>query len=280
MMPDTPEQITKALVNIDAKILTLAYKDLAQPGVRQVGKALSTVLGLGNTVLLPFKLLNDKAQLLFASHMEEYRKRLEDVPTEKIVEVAPEIGVPIMDRLERTINPKLSELYINLLASASVSDTTALAHPRFVLIIESITPDEAKILEWFDEAKPMLPYISALAQEKQDAENASRSRPVTTVLDKTTILSCSDYLTLPSNASLYLNNLTALGLLSIEEKRGPAKSDDLDLLHEHYRSTIREQGKRFAAANELPFAHVVTTHGYFELTELGKSFMQACRTQA
>jgi hypothetical protein len=276
MIPEVPEQVTKALVNIDAKILTLVYKDLAQPGVQQVGKALSTVLGLGNTVMLPFKLLNEKAQLLFEGHMEKYRKSLEDVPEERIVEVAPELGVPILERLEKTTNGTLSDLYVNLLTSASLAAKASLAHPRFVLIIESITPDEAKILRLLHEIKTMLPFISALAQEKQDVENAFRSRPVTTVLEKTTELSFSDYLALPDNASLYLNNLNALGLIAAKDKRIPAGDSTLDLLYKHYQPAIQDAGKRFAAANQLPFADVVTTHGYFELTALGKSFMQAC----
>jgi hypothetical protein len=279
MTPDVPEQVTKALVNIDAKILTLAYKDLAQPGVKQVGKALSTVLGFGNTVLLPLKLLNEKAQLLFASHMEEYRKQLADIPEEKVLEVAPEIGVPIMDRLERTTNAKLSELYVNLLATASAEDTAALAHPRFILVIESITPDEAKILELLNTTTPMLTYISALAEEQQDVENVFRERPVATVLAKTTELSNSDYLAIPSNALLYLNNLTALGLLTTEEKRMPAEGRSRELLYERHQPAIQEASKRFATANGLPFAHVVTTHGYFELTEFGRSFMQACHSK-
>jgi hypothetical protein len=75
MTPDTPTQITKSLLGIDTKILTLVYDDLAKPGVQQVGKALSTVLGLGNTALLPLKLANEKAQLWYTKHMEEYRRK-------------------------------------------------------------------------------------------------------------------------------------------------------------------------------------------------------------
>ena len=65
-MMDIPSQVVAAAVS-DEKVLRLFYHDFAQPGVRQVGKALSTVLGLGNTALLPVKLVNDKALALYKS---------------------------------------------------------------------------------------------------------------------------------------------------------------------------------------------------------------------
>jgi hypothetical protein len=46
-----------------ATIIKEIYSDLAKPGVQQAGKALSTVIGLGNTMLWPVALLNEKAKL-------------------------------------------------------------------------------------------------------------------------------------------------------------------------------------------------------------------------
>ena len=42
-------------------LLKEVYGDLAKPGVEQVGKALGTVIGLGNTILWPIALANEKA---------------------------------------------------------------------------------------------------------------------------------------------------------------------------------------------------------------------------
>jgi hypothetical protein len=278
MTPTTPEQITKALINIDAKFLTLAYKDLAQPGVKQVGKALSTVIGLGNTALLPLKLLNEKANLLFAHHMEAYRKRLESIPDEDIVEVAPEIGAPILERLEKTTNEKLSELYINLLAGASVTDTAGLAHPRFVLLIESLAPDEAKVLDYMWKPRPRihLPFIRVTAHQKLAEGENPEEKPVETVLKDVTVLETSDYLAFPNNSRLYINNLLALGLLHTEETRMTIDKKDYDFLANHYQSEIQNNASRFAINNKLPTAHIITHHGYYELTDLGLSFLTIC----
>jgi len=193
MTPDASEQITKALINIDAKILTLAYKDLAQPGVQQVGKALSTVLGLGNTVLLPLKLLNEKANYWFSSYMEAYRVRLAEVPPEQVIEVAPELGVPLLEKLEKTTNPTLRDLYIKLLTTASLVDTAALAHPRFIPIIESITPDEARILTYMAEKEARLPYITVVVQPNIGPDDKKESQPIETLLDHKTVLEFSDH---------------------------------------------------------------------------------------
>lgn len=43
-------------------LIVEVYGDLAKPGVQQVGKALETVLGLGNTILWPLALANARAR--------------------------------------------------------------------------------------------------------------------------------------------------------------------------------------------------------------------------
>jgi hypothetical protein len=278
MTPDIPEQVTKALISIDTKILTLAYKDIAQPGVQQVGKALSTVLGLGNTAMLPLKLMNEKAQMWFTAHMESYRKRLENVPPEDIVEVAPEIGVPILEKLEKTTNPKLSELYLNLLAAASVADTAALTHPRFVLLIESMAPDEAKVLDYMWKPTPRihLPYIRVTAGEHLAEGESSDGRPIETILKNVTVLETSDYLAFPKNSRLYINNLISLGLLYAEEGRMTVNQSDYDFLEKHFQGEIQYSGGWFAREHKLPHAFITTQLGYYDLTELGLSFLQVC----
>lgn len=277
MLPDTPAQITKALAEVDNKTLSLVYKDMAQPGVKQVGKAMETVFSLGNTILLPLKLLNEKAQLLFASHMEAYRKRLENVPEEKIVEVAPEIGVPIVEKLEKTVNPKLSELYINLLAASSVTDTVALTHPRFVLLIESMAPDEVKILEHLWRPRKHLPFIRVTATEYYEGGGTPPlGRPIETVLNNATILETGDYLNFPKNTPLYLNNLVALGLVHAEDTRMTVDKTDYGLLEKHFQEIVKYNASLFAINNKLPQAFITIHHGYYDLTDLGLSFLKVC----
>lgn len=119
-------------------LLVEIYGDLAKPGVKQVGKALGTVLGLGNTVLWPIHWANEHSRLYLEKNLEEYRVLLEHVPEEKIVPVAPEIGVPIAEKLTYVRDVKLADLYVTLLAKASNIDTISEAHPSFVNVINNL----------------------------------------------------------------------------------------------------------------------------------------------
>lgn len=270
MSPDPITPIATALTQADAKFFTLVYKDLAKPGVQQVGKALSTVLGLGNTALLPLKLVNEKAQMWYAKHMEQYRLKLEDVPEEKIVEVAPEVGVPIMENLEKTTNEKVSELYINLLANASNIDFVTNTHPRFVAIIESLTSDEIIILEHFRKV-PYTPYItiSRAALETDPQTNQPTRNKIITVLNRqATKFEKSQILTLPQNAKFYFQNLEGLSLLKVESER--------HLMGDAYENLLREFNTEINEPQKLN-SSLEVKKGWYELTEFGILFLDACQ---
>ena len=112
-------------------LLREIYGDLARPGVQQVGKALGTVFGLGNTVLWPIHLANERSRIYLEKNLEDYRARLEHLPQEKVVPVAPEIGVPIAEKLTYVRDTKLADMYVTLLAKASNADFVWEAHPSF-----------------------------------------------------------------------------------------------------------------------------------------------------
>jgi hypothetical protein len=78
--------------------------------ITQVGKALGTVLGLGNTILLPIHLLNERARLILENNLEKYRLSLKDVPEVEILPVRPEVGVPILEKLAYVSDDELSDL--------------------------------------------------------------------------------------------------------------------------------------------------------------------------
>ena len=88
-----------------------------------------------------------KTRIAIDKNLEKYRLQLEQALEEKIVEVRPEVGVPILEKLAYVSDEELSDLYLNLLAKASVSDTAQFAHPAFIAIISSLTPDEALLLK-------------------------------------------------------------------------------------------------------------------------------------
>ena len=60
---------------------------------------LGTILGLGNTILLPICLANERARLAIENNLEKYRESLRNVPEADVVPVRAEVSVPILEKL-------------------------------------------------------------------------------------------------------------------------------------------------------------------------------------
>ena len=147
-------EVISAIASGKDGLLKEIYGDLAKPGVVQVGKALETILGLGNTILIPLQLLNAKGKLIVENNLNVYRQKLEDIDDANIIGVSPEIGVPIIEKLTYVTNEQLVELYTELLKKASIESQCSNAHPNFLNIINSLSPDEAvliKAIKGYDE---------------------------------------------------------------------------------------------------------------------------------
>ncbi|GHV59810.1 hypothetical protein AGMMS49579_27270 [Spirochaetia bacterium] len=109
-------------------ILKLLYQDLAQPSVKKVGDALGSVFGIAGTLMLPIKMINEKTNLLFTKRMEQYKEKINSIPDERIAEVPPEIGIPILDKLTYVQDEDIAGLYLNLLAKASDKTDASKVH--------------------------------------------------------------------------------------------------------------------------------------------------------
>jgi hypothetical protein len=144
--------------------------------------------------------------------MEQFRKKLEEVPEDKIIEAAPEIGVPILEKLEKTTNEVISNMYLDLLANASHIDLAKNAHPRFVSVIESLTRDEVTIL------KSNLGYLYiSLESHLTIRHDGKTMQGVTVPVNKGTLFHKPGILEFPENADFYFANLCALGLLEAKD---------------------------------------------------------------
>lgn len=188
-----------------AAILKELYGDLAKPGVQQAGKALATVIGLGNTILWPVALLNEKTRIALEVNLEKYRQKMENVSSDDTCEVPPEIGVPIAEKLSYVTNEEISDMYTELLANASQVQKANVAPPSFVNVIANISPDEAILLRSIRNM-PGIPYIEVRLK--------SRDKNEWTTLDAMKPgLSCFRELRYPNNIHAYLSNLEGLGVL-------------------------------------------------------------------
>lgn len=191
-------------------LLKEIYHDLAKPGVQNVGKALSTVLGLGNTLLLPLHLANEKAAYWARRNLDMYRERIAKKSPESIQEPAAEVAVPILERLMYVRDQDVAELYASLLATASDVDSGGYAHPAFITLVGNLTPDEARIIGYLAE-RHVVPYETLRVGNNEKCFD--RRRRIVT-FDHSEV-----DLAFPDHATLYAQNLEALGVL--EDKRVP-----------------------------------------------------------
>lgn len=241
-------------------LLIEIYGDLARPGVRQVGKALDTVLGLGNTILWPIALANERSRIYLEKNLENFRSRLERVPEEKIVSVTPEIGVPIAEKLAYVRDDGLAELYITLLAKASNEDSVSQAHPSFVNIINSLSPDEAQLLEFFV-SNDNIEFVCARWQGP-NVYSIAGDLLVSPDLLKS--------LTFPMNAPAYICNLAGLGLILVHHDRIVYESKTYEALEEYWSKQLTIDGV------PEPERKLEIDGGVITLTKFGHQFIGAC----
>lgn len=252
------------LVKAVPNVLGQVYQDIAQPSVQAVGKALGTVFEFSTSFLLPVKLLNEKFKLNFTKRLDEYKKKLEEIPEEKRCEVHPQIGTPIIEKLTYTTTDEIADLFTTLLANASNKDTVNKAHPSFVSMIERLSTDEAVLIKYLSD-KDDIPYCSFRAISKND------SGGFVTINDHINMLPFNVKLIFPENINAYLSNLISLGIL--QDKVGLYKLDDA--IYKEICSKYYLEGLKSSLVPNF-FKEITVSKGYYQITPFGKLFMSAC----
>ena len=260
-MSNIPSEIENVLTDCAKAILPQVYTDLAQPGVKAVGQALGTVLELSSTILLPVKLLNEKAKLLFAKGLNKYKEKLESIPEEKRTEVAPDIGTPILDKLTCTQSEDIADLFTNLLANASNVDRVNFVHPSFASMVGRLSPDEARILNAMKNSNDIL-YCDF------DGDNGGAYTPI---LNHITAIQKYVALQYPQNELAYLSNLESMGVL---KDNFPKEKTDVHLYQEiadfhNVNQLLKEKGAS-------RYKNVTVSNGFCSVTPFGRMFIEAC----
>jgi hypothetical protein len=241
-------------------LLKQVYKDLAKPGVSQVGKALSTVLGMGNTLLWPLALLNAKAKIALEHNLNKYREQLEGTEDEKIVPVPPEVGVPIADKLSYVTNEELSDLYVNLLAKASYKNTAGQAHPSFVNVIGALSPDEAVLLQEFRH-RASVGFLTARWYKKDGREWRQ-------VGDLLTGLEVGSKISFKENLVAYFSNFSGLGIIDIRR--------DIQVVPESAYEGLEKMYRPFFERSPMQERELRFERGRIDVTPFGDLFLKAC----
>ena len=244
-------------------MLAQVYSDLAQPSVQAVGRALGTVFEFSTSMLLPVKLLNEKFKLNFAKRLNEYKEKLESVPEGKRCEVHPQIGTPIIERLSYTTTDEIADMFTTLLCNASNVDKVNVAHPSFVGIIEHLSTDEARIINYL-KGKKDIEYCT-LNGKRLTGEGHI------VLLQRATLIPRDVQLDFPNNVGAYLSNLVSLGILV--DRSGSWKVDTKntdDICKEIHLDKL--------SADLVPsrFKSIDVERSFLEVTEFGRLFITAC----
>jgi hypothetical protein len=276
------------------------YKDLFQPGMQKVGEALSTVLDTATLILLPLKLINEKAKINFDQNIKRYSEKLNE-KNDTLTQVQPFVGLPIIEKLTQIGQNELSESFLNLLTKASFEETSNLVHPAFISILNNLSADEAKILFYYHKKK-RIPYLSLYIHRYKEGiqkpDDAVKNKEhITKMIDfafqerETIYIPYVERLTgieneveliYPSNIKLYLDNLHHNGLIEFESKL--INKNDLEkydnLLTQDYSNihsdlkTLIEEAQKSNNDNQKFEAQIRKESIHF--TELGNSFIKAC----
>jgi hypothetical protein len=277
------------------------YKDLFQPGMQKVGQALSTVLDTATLILLPLKLLNEKARINYDLNLKTYSEKLNQ-SSNTLTQVQPFVGLPIIEKLTQIGQNELSESFINLLTKASFEETANLVHPVFITILNNLSADEAKILFYYHK-KQRIPYLSfyihRYKEEIQKLEESNvksnqdlkhlinytfQDREAVHIPFKERLTGIENELDLifPKNISLYLDNLHHNGLIEFEnklinkndlDKYDSLLNTDYSAIHNDLKNLIEEAQK--TSDENLKFEEQIRKES-IKFTNLGISFIEAC----
>lgn len=244
-----------------SKLLIEIYGDALRPGFQNVGRAIGDVLSLAPLLTTPLHLLSERTKSRIQDNLERYRIKLEKTKADDICSVAPEIGVPILQRFTYASDDQISELFANLLASASIQHNAGKAHPSFIHVIDCLTPDEAHILQEFVRNESV-PFID-LRTPTHNAWVVHR--------ELITRLKEDVHLTFPSNVPIYLNNLIGMGVLRAD--RGH------EILDESVYQNLEKIGRNLMAKQDGTMLDqpMLPLRGILRLTEYGEAFLDVCQ---
>lgn len=252
------------LIKHNPQILSTVYEDLAQPSVRKVGQALETVFEFSTSMLLPLKLLNEKFRINFQRNLDDYKKKIENIPNEKLTDVNPQIGTPIIEKLTYTTNEEIADLFTTLLSKASSTDTINQAHPSFIQLIERLSVDEARLIK-FLKGKSFIPSISFRGMSLEGEGFIELKQNVT-------LLPYEVNLIFPEKISTYIENLESMGI--VNTKHGNFKTDE-----SFYKPILEKyeyEAERKSAIEQKKYKDIEYDKSYLQITEIGKAFITAC----
>jgi hypothetical protein len=270
-LPDIGE-IVKAAASASAKEL---YKDIAHPALSRLGRALGSALDL---TLLPVHLAAYPAQrvlLILRANLKRLSERLMRIDEAKVQQAANEIAVPALQKLSFVDDDSIRQMYIELLGKASDSTLDSVAHPSFLRVIESLSPDEARILPYYRDhlSIPCIYFRIVFVQTPLEGGQAApfSVEGIDATPDLTGIERAIE-LRFPQNMPLYLTNDVALGLLVRQDNPLSDKEKYYAPLEDMYAGLREALHKRGHGGRQYP---LMTVQRHFNVTPFGQAFINA-----
>lgn len=238
------------------------YQDALQPAAKQIGKGLETVAKTIHVALAPVSALVWGYENIKDFVESKVTEKLKSVPEERIQTPSPLVAGPLLESLRYAGHEEtLRELYANLLATSIDSETAKNAHPGFVPILQSMSPDEAKIMRLFA-SEGAAPLIDIKANKKP--------KGFIIVIRNFSNIGQNSGCATPELTPSYLDNLIRLGLLEVPPNR--------HIIAEGIYEELQESPQLNEVKQQIEAADL--TLGFdkkkIELTDLGKQFCAAC----
>jgi len=278
----------KAVKEIAQANAKAVYEDAAQPSIRVVGKSLAQCVSLFVTPV-------GRMSEIFERNIHRYIDKLEGLEEEDLIAPDTRILVPILEKMRFTDEEKVADYYAEILATASKKEHAKKVLVTFIEILNRLTADEIKILEYINSP---LNQIKVPELTEEEAKNygiskniqtldISGSLPVIDIHQKTKEqtgyrvlkknFNClREYIELssPENIDSYIDNMISLGLL---EKRHMFRFA-IDKIYYHLENhPIVLAIKKKIESN--PKLIIEFEDGRIDITDLGRKLLALCSRQ-
>ena len=284
-MESDNNEIIRELIKANAEDL---YKDAAQPSLRVLGKPLAQCMSLFATPV-------GRMAEIFERNIHRYIDKLSDFKEEELVAPDTRILVPILERMRFTDQEKVAEYYAEILATASKKEHANKVMVTFIEILNRLTADEIKIIEYIAS-----PSNNVLVPDLTDDELKQSGLPKGTMLLNITgslpfleirletkgkigfKLIMKNFNCLEENVefdsvdniSSYIDNMISLGLVIIREDHKFSISKIYNHLEKHEKINVLKQA---AVVNNQ---EIKLIKGRIDLTDLGRRLLSLCTSKS
>jgi len=245
------------------------YQDALQPAAREVGKALQTVAKTIHVALAPISALVWGFENIKEFVSVRVAEKLRNVPPERIQTPKANVVGPALEALRYTgPEESLRDLYANLLANSLDADTAKNAHPAFVDMIKSMSPDEARIMRLFA-TRGVFPLV-----DLRLADVAGTGYQV--LMRNFSLIGKEAGCEHPELTTSYLNNLDRLGLILLPDQGGIGTPHLTDSKQYEVLEAAPELATLRAEVEGSTAYKLVLERRFVEITSFGSQFCNAC----